>query len=114
MFGGEQYGTCGETIDIDTKENVKQAVTNTVVEAIAGKGTTEEQVANIRKKAEEAGRLLVETAEREGEKLVEKASNPLAKIAAKAAKTTMVEEAEKQAKQLADEAEKQIRQLKGE
>lgn len=102
------------TIDIDTKEIVKQAVTNTVVEAIAGKGTTEEQVANIRKKAEEAGRLLVETAEREGEKLVEKASNPLAKIAAKAAKTTMVEEAEKQAKQLADEAEKQIRQLKGE
>ena len=102
------------TIDIDTKEIVKQAVTNKVVEAIAGKGSTEEQVANIRKKAEEAGRLLVETAEREGEKLVEKASNPLAKIAAKAAKTTMVEEAEKQARQLADEAEKQIRQLKGE
>lgn len=102
------------TIDIDTESIVKQAVTNKVVEAIAGKGTTEEQVANIRKKAEEAGRLLVETAEREGEKLVEKASNPLAKIAAKAAKTTMVEEAEKQAKRLADEAEKQIRQLKGE
>lgn len=102
------------TIDIDTESLVKQAVTNKVVEAIAGKGTTEEQVANIRQKAEEAGRLLVETAEREGEKLVEKASNPLAKIAAKAAKTKMVEEAQKQAARLADEAEAQIRKLKGE
>lgn len=102
------------TIDIDTESLVKQAVTNKVVEAIAGKGSTEEQVANIRQKAEEAGRLLVETAEREGEKLVEKASNPLAKIAAKAAKTKMVEEAQKQAARLADEAEAQIRKLKGE
>ena len=91
------------TIEIDTKSIVKQAVGNKVVEALAGKGTTEEQVANIRKKAEEAG-----------QKLVEKASNPVAKIAAKAAKTKLVEEAKKQADRLADEAEKQIRQLKGE
>ena len=102
------------TIDIDTESLVKQAVTNKVVEAIAGKGTTEEQVTNIRQKAAEAGRLVVETADREGEKLVEKASNPLAKIAAKAAKTKMVEEAQKQAARLADEAEAQIRKLKGE
>ena len=102
------------TIEIDTKSIVKQAVGNKVVEALAGKGTTEEQVANIRKKAEEAGQKLVEAAEREGEKLVEKASNPVAKIAAKAAKTKLVEEAKKQADRLADEAEKQIRQLKGE
>lgn len=102
------------TIEIDTKSIVKQAVGNKVVEALAGKGTTEEQVTNIRKKAEEAGQKLVEAAEREGEKLVEKASNPVAKIAAKAAKTKLVEEAKKQADRLADEAEKQIRQLKGE
>ena len=102
------------TIEIDTKSIVKQAVGNKVVEALAGKGTTEEQVANIREKAEEAGQKLVEAAEREGEKLVEKASNPVTKIAAKAAKTKLVEEAKKQADRLADEAEKQIRQLKGE
>lgn len=101
-------------ISIDTEKIVKQAVSNKIVEVIAGDGTTEEQIANIRAKAQEAGKKLVEAAEKEGEKLVQKASNPIAKIAAKAAKAKLVEEAQKQADKLADEAEVQIRKLKGE
>ncbi len=100
-------------IGIDTKSIVKEAVTNKIVEAIAGEGTTEEQIASIRSKAEDAGRKLVEIAEKEGNKLVEKAENPLGKIAAKAAKAKLVDEAKKQAAKLADEAEAQIRKMKG-
>ena len=101
-------------IKVDLGSAVKQAVTNKVIEAIAGKGTTDEQVANIRKQADEAGKKLVEAAEKEGQKLVDSAKNPLAKVAAEAAKKKMVEEAKKQASRLADEAEAKIREMKGE
>ena len=102
------------SIKLDVKDVVKKAVTNKVVEAIAGKGTNEEQIANIRRQAEEAGQKLVDAAEKEGQKLVDAAKNPVAKIAAEAGKKKLVEEAKKQAAKLADEAEAQIKKLQGE
>ena len=91
------------SIKLDVKDVVKKAVTNKVVETIAGKGSNEEQIANIRRQAEEAG-----------QKLVDAAKNPVGKIAAEASKKKLVEEAKKQAAKLADEAEAQIKKLQGE
>ncbi len=101
-------------INIDTQSIVSQIINNNLFESIIGVGTIEEQIANLRQKAEEAGKELIETAEREGEKLVEKASNPLTKTAAQIAKAKLIEEAKKQADKFVDEAEKLIRQLKNE
>lgn len=103
---------------LDTKglveDALKQAINdklgNTKIGELLGKND-EEQIANTRKQAEDAGKKLVEVAQKEGDKLVEKASNPIAKIAAKKAAEKLVKEAQKQADQLSQKAEEQVKQL---
>lgn len=104
-------------ISLDTqelvKDVVKQAVTGKLSEltGLDSAASKEEQIAALRKQADEAGNKLIETARSEGEKLVEKTKNPFARLAAEKAADILVKEAEKQAEKLKAEAEAKIKEL---
>lgn len=104
-------------ISLDTqelvKDVVKQAVTGKLSEltGLDSAASKEEQIAALRKQADDAGNKLVETARSEGEKLVEKTKNPFARLAAEKAADILVKEAEKQAEKLKAEAEAKIKEL---
>lgn len=101
------------SISLDTKSLVSSAVEKAIgdkLTSITGKDNTE-RIAELRRKADEAAKKIVETAQTESQKLVDKASKPLEKIAAKAAAKKLVEEAQKQADKLRAEAEEQIKKL---
>lgn len=104
-------------IHLNTSEMAQDAVNKLLTDKMLERAGTsssaskEEQIAAIRRQAEEDGQKLVAAAQREGEKLVGKAGNPVAKLAAKKAAEVLVKEAQKQAEHIKQEAEKRVKQI---
>lgn len=104
-------------IHLNTGEMAKDAVNKLLTDKMLERAGTsssaskEEQIAAIRRQAEEDGQKLVEAARREGGKLEEKAKNPVAKLAARKAAETLVKEAQKQADRMKEEAEKKVKEI---
>ena len=97
-------------ITVDVKSAVKEAVTNTIQQALgiapaSGDGKSADE---IRAEAKAQGDKLVEEAKTQRDNLVAKASGTLAKIAAQASGDALVTAAEKQAQKLMEQAEQQI------